>query len=83
LPSLHDQDIAAIRAAIAAHGLEPDDFALQEGPTRRLGPEGCQLVGTVSATYLPTKIWREYARDCGTSWADLFELDLARRTFLR
>lgn len=80
---LHDSELADYRDSIRKHKLDEADFVLDEGPMRELEEGVGPLVGTVTATYKPTAVSRQYSTGHGSSWPYFFERDLQSGAFLR
>lgn len=81
---LHRDELDDYSASVKKHKFQESDFELDEGeiagpPDGTVGP----MVGTVTITFKPTGISRQYATGHGSSWPYMFETDLARGAFVK
>ena len=78
MPLIHDSEMKDFQATIRNAGLGVDDFELAE----RDGPkEGYFPTGTVTVTYTPTGIAREYRGGHLSTWTAEFDDDLQAGKF--
>lgn len=80
---LHDDELTDYRESLKKHDFKESDFKLDEGKIE--GPPGDgsvgPLTGTVTATYKPTGVSREYATGHVSKWPAEFDTDLSGGAF--
>jgi len=75
---LHDDELADYRASVKERGYKESDFKLDEGKIEGPPNDGSvgPLTGTVTVTYEPTGVSREYATGHVSKWVAEFDTDL-------
>ncbi len=76
MPLIHDSEKGDFQATILNAGLSVDDFELAERRDADGPKEGYFPTGTVTVTYTPTKIAREYRGGHLSTWTAEFDDDL-------
>ncbi len=78
---IHDGEREDFVLCIVAANLNVVDFELTEQRDAGGPKEGCFPEGTVTVTYKPTGIEREYSGGHLSTWTAEFEFDLNRNVF--
>ncbi len=74
MPLIHDSEMGDFQATIHNAGLSVDDFELAE--RRDADAEGYFPTGTVTVTYTPTGIARQYRGGHLSTWTAEFDDDV-------